>query len=275
MYTPVPSVAVTRIGAFMSPYGSASLGLLFGLFAGILACLELGYRIGRNNSRKIHELAYEGTGTIEAALFALLGLLLGFSFAGATSRLESRQQLIVREASAIGTAYLRLDLLPANDQPEIRHLFRDNIDARVRAYETLAHREVAGKEFARASELQQQIWSQALTVSRGDNSQDAARLLLPALNDMIDVTTSRAIALELHLPALMFYLLISIALLTGLLAGYAMSKRQSRSWLHILLFAVIISITIYAIFDFDNPRYGLIKADVADKALLQLRDSIR
>lgn len=275
MYTPLARIAVTRIGAFMSPYGSASLGLLFGLCAGILACLELGYRVGRNNFRKIHELAYEGTGTIEAALFALLGLLLGFSFAGATTRLESRHQLIVREANVIGTAYLRLQLLPASDQPGIRHLFRDYLDARVRAYEKFAHREAAGKEFARASELQQQIWSQALTASRGENSQDATRLLLPALDEMIDVTTSRAIALELHLPAFMFYLLISIALLTGLLAGYAMSKRQSRSWLHILLFAVIISITIYSIFDFDNPRYGLIRADAADKALLQLRDSIQ
>lgn len=73
----------------------------------------------------------------------------------------------------------------------------------------------------------------------------------------------------------MFYLLISAALLTALLAGYAMSKRQCRSWLHTLLYAAIISITVYAIFDFDNPRYGLIRADAADKALLQLRDSIR
>jgi hypothetical protein len=54
-----------------------------------------------------------------------------------------------------------------------------------------------------------------------------------------------------------------------------MSKRQCRSWLHILIYAAIISVTICAIFDFDNPRYGLIKADAADKALLQLRDSIR
>ena len=259
----------------MSSYGSAVFGLLLGLFVGILVCLELGYRIGCKSSRKNHELAYEGVGTIEAALFALLGLLLGFSFAGATSRLESRHQLIVREANAIGTAYLRLDLLPTGDQPGIRHLFRDYLDARVRAYEKFAHREVAGQEFARASELQQQIWFQALTASRADQTQNSVRLLLPALNEMIDVTTSRAIALQIHLPALMFYLLICVALLTGLLAGYSMSKRKSRSWLHILLFAVIVSITICAIFDFDNPRYGLIKTDAADKALLQLRESIR
>jgi hypothetical protein len=259
----------------MSPYGSAVLALLVGLFAGILACLELGYRIGRNSSMKIHESAYEGVGAIEAALFALLGLLLGYSFAGATSRLETRHQLVVQEANAIGTAYLRLDLLPLSEQPEIRHQFREYLDARVQAYEKFAHKESTEREFELASELRRQIWIQALTFSRADQSQDAVRPLLPALNEMIDVTTSRAIALESHLPALIFYLLICIALLCGLLAGYAMFKRQGRSWLHMLLFAAIISITVYAIFEFDNPRYGLIKVDAADRALLELRNSIQ
>jgi hypothetical protein len=259
----------------MNAYGWASIVLLFGLFFGLLVCLEVGYRFGRNRYGKNGALAYEGTGILEGALFTLLGLLLGFSFAGATSRLDSRHQLIVREANAIETAYVRLDLLPAGEQPALRHLFRDYLDARVQAYENFANREASTRDFARASEIQQQIWSQAVTASQPDPSHDATRLLLPALNEMADVATARAIAVEFHLPAFIFYLLISLALLTAVLAGYAMSKRQSRSWLHILLYAVTISITIYAIFDFDNPRYGLIKADPADKALLQLRDSIR
>jgi len=263
----------------MSFYGLAAvataLGLLFGVFLGILACFELGYRFGRSDSRKIHELAYVGTGSIDAALFALLGLLLGFSFAGATSRLESRHELIVREANAIGTAYLRLDLLPPTEQPRVRHLFRDYLDARLQAYERFAHQEATELEFARASELQGQIWSEAITASRPDQSQNSARLLLPALGEMMDAATSRAIAQKIHLPSLVFCLLICIALLSGLLAGYAMSKRQTRSWLHVLIYAAIISITIYSIFDFDNPRFGLIKVDTADTALIQLRDSIR
>src|SRR5580704_18609470 len=90
-----------------------------GIFLGILICLEIGFRIGIDSSRKNHELAYEGTGTIDAAVFALLGLLLGFSFAGAMSRFEARRELIVREANAIGTAYLRIDMLPSDDQPQI------------------------------------------------------------------------------------------------------------------------------------------------------------
>jgi hypothetical protein len=259
----------------MNAYGVASITLLFGLFFGLLVCLEVGYRIGRDCYGKNGGLAYEGTGVLEGALFTLLGLLLGFSFAGATSRLDSRHELIVREANAIETAYSRLDLLPAGEQPVLRHLFRDYLDARVLAYEKFAQREASAREFERASEIQQRIWSQAVSASQADPTHDAGRLLLPALNEMADVATARAMALEFHLPAFIFYLLICLALLTALLAGYAMSKRQSRSWLHILLYAGIISITIYGIFDFDNPRYGLIKADAADRALLQLRDSIR
>ena len=83
-----------------------------GLFLGILACLEVGYRIGRRSSEQYPESSHEGIGVIEAAVFALLGLLLGFSFAGGTSRLDAKRQLIVEEANAIGTAYLPSSITP-------------------------------------------------------------------------------------------------------------------------------------------------------------------
>ena len=90
---------------------------------------------------------------MEAAVFALLGLLLGFSFAGGTSRLESKRQLIV-QANAIGTAYLRLDELPPNDQPEMRRLYRDYLDARLRVYEKLPDLNAAEQEMTRVAELE-------------------------------------------------------------------------------------------------------------------------
>ncbi len=93
--------------------------------------------------------------------------------------------------------------------------------------------------------------------------------------EMIDITASRAIALHTHPPPLIFALLIGVALLSGLPAGYAMAKRKTRSWLHIVLYAVVIAITIYAVLDLEYPRFGLIRLDAADKDLIQLRDSIR
>ena len=255
----------------MNPAGLA-VALAIGLFFAMVACLDVGYRIGRRSSEK-SATAHQGTGTIEAAVFALLGLLLGFTFANGISHLDQRRELIVREANAIGTAYLRLDLLPANQQPEMRHRFREYLDTRLRVYQELPDVAAADRELARAAQLQQEIWTRA--VSADDPSQHVARLLLPALNDMIDVTTSRTIALHTHLPPLIFGLSISVALLSGLLAGYDMAKRKARSWLHVVLYAVVIAITIYTVLDLDNPRIGLIRLNAVDSALIQLRDSIR
>ena len=167
-----------------------------GLFLGMLVCLEIGYRIGSYGVARYQDLEHEGTGTIEAAVFALLGLLLAFTFGGAMSRLESRRALIVQEANAIGTAYLRLDILPAAEQPGMRHLFREYLDARLSGYEKLVQRDAANQDFARAATIQQQIWSRAVAAGQNDSTQNTVRVLLPALNEMIDVTTARAIALD-------------------------------------------------------------------------------
>jgi len=90
-------------------------GLMFagGLYFGMILLLELGRRLGRLRQRKDEEAARAGLGAVEGAVFALLGLLIAFTFSGAALRFDARRQLIVQEANAIGTAWLRLSLLPA------------------------------------------------------------------------------------------------------------------------------------------------------------------
>lgn len=252
-----------------------ALVLFTGLFAAVLASLEVGYRIGRNNSKKNPQLGFEGIGAMEAAIFSLVGLLLAFSFSGASSRFEARRQLIVQEANAIATAYQRLDLLPTAEQSELQHLFREYLDARLQGFQRILDRPVANEEFARAGRIEQQIWSRALAASRSDSTQNSSRLLLPALNQMSDIANQRAVALETYMPELIFGLLVGVVLMSGLLAGHAMARRPRRSWVHMLFFSAIISLTISVIFDFNYPRYGLIRIDAADNVLLQLRDSMR
>jgi len=247
--------------------------MALGLFGGMLLFLDLGYRLGRRAQREASW--HERVGALEAAVYALLGLLLGFTFSGATSRFEAHRQLSVKEANAIGTAYLRLDELPQGSQPEMRQLFRDYLNARLEVQASLPDLRAAEPAMAQSTRLQKQIWSRALVASRSDPTQSSARLLLPAINDMMDVTTERAVAFQAHLPALIFYLLMFIALMSALLAGYGMAKRKKRSLLHMVLYAGCISATIYAVTDLEHPRSGLIRVDAADQALVQLRDLIR
>src|SRR5450432_805344 len=182
-----------------------------GLFAGMVVCLDIGFRIARRSAARYPGPTHKGVGAMEAAVFALLGLLLGFSFAGGTSRLDARRQLIIQETNATGTAYLSLDLLPSTEQPEMRRLFREYVDARLRVYELLTDPKAAEAELAHTEQLQKEIWSSARLLSSSDATHDSARLLLPAVNDMIDVTTARTVALHMHLPPLIFALLVVVA----------------------------------------------------------------
>lgn len=249
-----------------------ALPLSIGVFAGIVLLLDAGFRIGRRNTES---WAHEGTGAIEAGVFGLLGLLLALSFAAGASRLDARRQLIIEEANAIGTAYLRLDLLAAPQQIEMRKMFREYLDRRLEVYRRLPDVAAADQEMERAVGIQQRIWSVAVAASQTGQSPVIAVSLLPALNQMIDVTTSRAVARRTHLPSLILNLLVAVALLSAFLAGHVMSKRKRRSWLHILAYALSITFTIYTVIDLDDPRSGLIRLEAADNAMAKLRDSIR
>src|SRR5688572_11733001 len=100
----------------------------------MVAASEAGWRIGRARlAGRADELA-KGSGSAEAAVFGLFGLLVAFTFSGAASRFEDRRDLLTAEANAIGTAYLRLDLLPGDAQPPLRDLFRKYLDVRYEVY---------------------------------------------------------------------------------------------------------------------------------------------
>src|SRR5437870_4214168 len=101
-----------------------TLGFVFGLCAAMLLFLEIGRRIGLRHKAKGLAVGGAGHGAVEGAVFALMGLLIAFTFSGAADRFNTRRQLIVEETNAIGTAYLRLDLLPASAQPKLREDFR-------------------------------------------------------------------------------------------------------------------------------------------------------
>jgi len=99
-------------------------------------------------------------------------------------------------------------------------------------------------------------------------------LLLPALNAMIDITTTRTMAAQMHPPTIIFVMLFGLALASALLAGYGMASATSRSWLHVLGFAAALAVAVYVIFDLEYPRFGMIRVDAFDQALVDLRESM-
>jgi hypothetical protein len=250
-----------------------ALFLAVGLFAGMLLCQEIGRRLGQRHLAR-NPAGAIGTGAVEGSVLALFGLLLAFTFSGAGSRFEARRHLIVEEANCIGTAYLRVDLMPAEMQPAMRNLFKQYLDSRIEVYREISNLTEGQEGFKKSARLQQEIWRLAISACGPDWPPPGAMLLLPALNQMFDITTTREMALKEHPPEAIFVLLFGLGLGCSLVAGFGMSEGRSRNWIHVAGFAAITAITVYVILDFEYPRLGLIRVDAADRVLVGLRENM-
>ncbi|HKA37217.1 MAG TPA: DUF4239 domain-containing protein [Thermoanaerobaculia bacterium] len=246
-----------------------------GLFGSTLATLELGRRLGQRAEAHGHEGT--GAGTVETAVFALLGLVIALTFSGAVDRLDSRRKLVAVEANAVGTAWLRLDLLPADTQPQLRDLFRRYLDTRLRRFRALSggRPDEAAAAAAETATMQGEIWKASVSACRASESMTACLLLVPALNEMFDITTTRTMSARIHPPFIVFLMLAALALASSLLAGYAMGSGQTRSPFHRFAFALVIAATVYVIVDLEYPRLGMIEMSAADAMLEDVRKTMR
>lgn len=246
------------------------------LFLGMMVLMEIGRRLRMRQIVHGSKAELPGLGTVEAAVFGLLGLMVAFSFSGAAGRYDLRRELVVKEANAIGTAYFRLDLLTDSNQPALRELFRSYVDSRLETYRKLPDVQAAEKELNHTGDIQREIWSKVVADIRNQKTQtDSARLLIPALNDMIDITTTRTMAARSHPPTVLFYLLLGLGLAASLLAGYSMGSSTRRSWLHIFGYAAVTTIVVFVILDLEFPRLGYIRLDKYDQVLVELRNSMK
>jgi hypothetical protein len=248
-----------------------SLGTL-GLFLLILTCVEIGRRFGKAKfGNEVGELT--GYVQIEGALFAILGLLVAFTFYGAASRFDMRRIQIIDEANAIGTAYLRLGILPASAQPEIKALFRQYVDLRLTIYKHWSDYDQRARDLRATADLQKAIWDRTLRAIPRDDS-PARVLLLPAQNEMFDIANKRMMMIHLHPPTAIYLLMLMIAMLCSLVAGIGVSRSPHKSWLHIAAFALVLACTIYVILDLEYPRFGLIRIESMDHAMTSLAESL-
>ena len=245
------------------------------MFFGILLFLRIGRWLG------LRAMARSGVeppniGSLETAVFGLLGLLIAVTFAGALTRFDVRRNQAVDEANAIGTAWLRIDLLPAAAQPKLRETFRSYVDARIGTYRALPDVEAARAELARSQALQGEIWGQAVAATGMPGARTGADLLvLPALNAMFDITTVRVTATQMHPPAIIYVMLIGLGLVSALLAAYQAAGEKAQKWPHKIGFAAIIAFTVYVILDIEYPRLGFVRIEAIDKLLVDVRAGMK
>jgi hypothetical protein len=239
-----------------------------GLFIGLLVCLELWFYLG-NRARERKADHPDQLATIQGAMLGLLALLLGFSFALAAGRFSDRVELIVKEANAIGTASLRCDLMSDAQGKEMRDLLRAYTTQRIAFYDA-ASPAARATAIAESEMLQERFWKVAVTEVK--NSPELAKLLLPPLNDLIDLHGARVAATQRHMPGMLLLLLVVCSLVSVASVGYGCGVAGKRNVVLTTALTFLIAGTLWAIIDMDHPRKGLIR--VGQQPMLDLQQSL-
>jgi hypothetical protein len=249
---------------------TAPLALVGLLFMAVLAIgVEVGYRGQRWLTR--HKAA-EGGGAPDHLLSAVLGLLallLGFTFSLSLNRFEARRDLVVREANAIGTVWLRANLLEEPARGELRGLLQQYVDVRLAWSET----EGDGHTMAATNSLQNQLWAVTGRAVRADSSALLSRGLMDAMNDAFDLAGSRAAARAAHIPGRVLGVLLLYAALSMVMLGYMLAAGGRPHRLATTLLLALLSLAVVVILDLDRPRDGAIQ--VSQQPLIDLKAGMR
>ena len=223
----------------------------------LLLLAEAGYRFGTSFRRHSPGAAEGHSGTVQGAVLGLLGLLLGFSFAMAVGRYDTRRALVVAEANSIGTTWLRADLLPAPHDKEVKSLLerytRLRVDSRA-ALEDSAAMEPVRQEVAA---IHNALWLHAVAAAKEAPSPLVASFIT-TLNETIDLDSSRLAALRNRVPGAVWLLLLAVAGCGAWASGYSSGTGGLRSAFSELVFPVLIGIVITLTADIDRPSKGII-----------------
>jgi hypothetical protein len=238
---------------------SAPLAVFWLTLAGAnYVCIALGSAINRRFALERGGPEEKALDVAHGAIFVLAGLILGFTFSYASARFDARRLLVVDEANAIGTTYLRASYLPAGAADRFRAVLRDYAQARLATYSLLPDPAASQATERKSIELQDVLWSAVLTAARNDPRNVQLGLLTQTLNETIDISAKQSAALRNHVPTAMLGLVFVVSLVSMILVGVHFARmREPQVFLGIVV-ALLLATVVTAIVDLDRPQAGLV-----------------
>jgi hypothetical protein len=203
------------------------------------------------------------------ATLSLLAFMLAFTFGLAGSRFEDRRQVVLSEANAIGTTYLRAAMLPEPMRTESRNLLREYVDVRLEAIQPGK----VDQAISKSEELQNRLWSQAVAATERDRSPITA-LFVQSLNEVIDLHAKRLMAsLRSRVPGEIWIVLFLLVILTMVMMGYHSSLANSKRSIAVIALVLGFSSVLFLIADLDRPGQGMLQ--VSQQSMIDLRRSMQ
>jgi hypothetical protein len=245
---------------------------LFATAAVFLIAVEVGFRIGRRYRRSRREGDQKSqVGSVMAASLGLLAFFLAFTFGMAGSRFDDRKRLVHEEANAIGTTYLRAELLPEPHRTGIQTLLREYVE--VRAGAVGGGLETVQQTIARSEELHQLLWSQTVALAEKDASPVVTGLFIQSLNEVIDLHAKRVTAgLRNRIPVTIWTTLYFVAFLSMGLMGYHAGLTGTRSLTASLALVLAFSAVMLLITDLERPEQKFF--NVSQQAIIKLKTQL-
>ena len=240
------------------------------IFLLIIAFYWTGYKVRRGMIKRNPDHAKVDLKTINGTLLALLGLLLAFTFGMSNSRFDKRRDLVIQEANSIGTVILRTDIYPDSVRKLLRANLKDYVEERIAFYEAGLKIKEMADDYRKADAIGKKVWTIAATYAKVDDLTTRTSQLIPALNAMIDVTTTRRAVGESTIPDSIMYFLFILCCCSAFLLGY--DHKDQIDWVIVTGFALMLSATIFNIIDLDRPRSGLINMDKPNEKIVELRE---
>jgi hypothetical protein len=236
-------------------FGGISIGTVFAatVVAFMLATMA-GHAFGVRTRARMGDGTTADLGTTLGGLLGLLGLLLAFTFGMAGERFDRRKTLVVEEANAVGTAWLRTDFIPEPQRSQARDLLRDYARLRLE----VAEKDKLTAAIARSEAIQVELWKVTAAAAAASPTPTTA-LYAAAVNEVIDMHGRRiAAALRNPIPPTIFATLYAVALLVLTVTGYARGMAGDRSALATLVLTIVLAAVFALIMDLDRPYEGLL-----------------
>lgn len=246
------------------------------LFGSMLLAIEIGLRVGFSAKNSATEASRSHVSAIQSSILGILALLLAFTFSLSLQRFDSRSEAVVNEANAIGTAYLRAQLLPASLRDDAQVALREYLELRVQASA------VSGIERAEREELltktarsQTTLWGFARRAAEANPNPNpvTSGLFIQSLNEVFDAFGRRVAALDRHVPEMVLLLLYGTFVMAGAIVGFASGAGGHRPSMASYIMIVLMVVLVFIILDLDRPRRGVI--EVSQKSLYDLQAAIK
>jgi hypothetical protein len=235
-----------------------------------LLSVELGYRLARYRLQREQLEKESPLGGMVGSTLGLLAFMLAFTFGLAGSRFEDRRQVLLSEANAIGTTYLRAALIPEPMRTESRNLLREYVNVRLEGVQQPGKLE---QSLSKSEELHNQLWTVAVAAAEKERS-PMTSIYVQSLNEVIDLHATRLMAgLRSRVPAVIWIVLYLLGFLGMVLMGYQSGLANSRRSIAAVALILGFSLVLYLIADLDRPGKGVLQ--VSQQSMIDLQKSMK